>query len=111
MQNGDAPLGELYYEYGRRIHHDKDRDFGIADALTAVGLDPELPRRPPTTRRGTPESAPDGCRSRTDRPRRRHADHRLQRDRKGVKQAYFGPVISAVPPTEDSSPCGMRSSP
>ena len=23
-------------------------------------------------------------------------------DRDGVKQAYFGPVISAVPPTEDS---------
>ncbi len=35
----DTPLGNLYSEFGRRIHHDKDRDFDIADALTAVGLD------------------------------------------------------------------------
>ncbi|MEZ5375706.1 MAG: hypothetical protein R2733_04280 [Acidimicrobiales bacterium] len=99
--NGDAPLGELYYEYGRRIHHDKDRDFDIADALTAVGLDPEL------------ASAADD--EAWDAEIRTRMDAGLEltgqdvgtpiiafNDRKGVKQAYFGPVISAVPPTEDS---------
>ena len=36
---GDAPLGDLYWEYGRRIHHDQEGFFDPADALTAVGLD------------------------------------------------------------------------
>jgi hypothetical protein len=35
----DAVLA-LYWELGRRIHHDKDLDFDVADALTAAGLDP-----------------------------------------------------------------------
>ena len=36
---GDAPLGALYVEYGRRIHHDKERLWDPALALEAVGLD------------------------------------------------------------------------
>ena len=36
---GDAPLGPLYVEYGRRIHHDKERLWDPALALAAVGLD------------------------------------------------------------------------
>lgn len=33
-------LGELYTEYGRRIHHEGERMWDPAEALTAVGLDP-----------------------------------------------------------------------
>lgn len=30
---------KLYWEYGRRIHHDQNRKFTAAEALAAVGLD------------------------------------------------------------------------
>ena len=36
---GDEALGALYWEYGRRLHHDKDWDFTAADALASVGYD------------------------------------------------------------------------
>jgi hypothetical protein len=36
---GNDAVQKLYWEYGRRIHHDKDRSFDAADALEAVGLD------------------------------------------------------------------------
>lgn len=36
---GDAGFFQLYLEVGTRIHHDQDRDFDIADALRARGLD------------------------------------------------------------------------
>jgi 2-hydroxychromene-2-carboxylate isomerase len=41
---GEAPIGRLYTEYGRRIHHD---DAGtapglLAESLSAAGLDPGL---------------------------------------------------------------------
>jgi hypothetical protein len=35
---GDKAVQPLYWEYGRRIHHDGSRDFAAADALAAVGL-------------------------------------------------------------------------
>ncbi len=35
---GDGPIQALYWEMGSRIHHDKDVDFPMADALRAVGL-------------------------------------------------------------------------
>ena len=98
---GDGPIFDLYWEYGRRVHHDQDRDFEIADALSAVGLDESHASAAddeawdePIAKRmavgidlagediGTPIIAFD--------------------DRDGVKQAYFGPVITRVPPTEDS---------
>ena len=37
--DGDDAVFPLYWEYGRRIHHDQNRDFAIADALAAVGID------------------------------------------------------------------------
>ena len=37
---GDEPIFKLYWEFGSRIHHDEDRDFDIAEALTSIGLDP-----------------------------------------------------------------------
>jgi len=38
--DGEAAVGNLYVEYGRRIHHDGTRMFDPALALEAVGLDP-----------------------------------------------------------------------
>ena len=98
---GSDAVFRLYWEYGRRIHHDKNRDFAPSEALEAVGLDPvhaeafdddiwdtEIRRRMDVgielagDNIGTPIIAFD--------------------DRNGVKQGYFGPVITRVPPTEDS---------
>ncbi len=91
----------LYIEYGRRIHHDREYDFAVGDALKSVGLDEhhagafddaswdaEIRKRMDVGLAltgndvGTPIIAFD--------------------DRDGVKQGYFGPVITRVPPTEDS---------
>ncbi len=36
---GDAPVFDLYWELGTRIHHDGDLNFDVTDALEAVGLD------------------------------------------------------------------------
>lgn len=98
---GDGPIGDLYWEFGRRIHHDQELDFDIAEALGSVGLDAGFAAAADDEQWddviragmaggidlagediGTPIIAFD--------------------DRKGVKQAYFGPVITRVPPTEDS---------
>ncbi|MEY4174523.1 MAG: hypothetical protein RI900_1688 [Actinomycetota bacterium] len=35
---GEQAVGDLYMEFGRRIHHDGDTEFDMADALAAVGL-------------------------------------------------------------------------
>ena len=98
---GDDAVFQLYWEYGRRIHHDRNREFTAVDALESVGLDPvhgdafdddmwdtEIRRRMDLGLElagheiGTPIIAFD--------------------DRDGERQAYFGPVITRVPPTEDS---------
>jgi hypothetical protein len=36
---GDEPIKDLYWEYSKRIHHDKNRDFDPAEALADAGLD------------------------------------------------------------------------
>lgn len=36
---GDGPIKDLYWEYAKRIHHDKNRDFDPAEALADAGLD------------------------------------------------------------------------
>lgn len=36
---GNDGVFALYWELCRRIHHDRNRDFPVADALTAAGLD------------------------------------------------------------------------
>ena len=98
---GNEAVFRLYWEYGRRIHHDRDRAFTAVDALTAVKLDPihaaafeddlwdtEIRERMTVGLElagdtvGTPIIAFN--------------------DRNGVKQAYFGPVITRVPPTDDA---------
>jgi hypothetical protein len=91
----------LYLEYGRRIHHEQDRAFDVADALQAVNLDAahaaafddeswdaEIRRRMDIGLAlcgndvGTPIIAMD--------------------DKDGNRAGYFGPVITRVPDTETS---------
>ncbi len=92
---------ELYWELGARIHHDKDLDFTAADALSAVGIDTshaaafdddawdEVIRTKMDeglelvgSDVGTPIIAMDAS--------------------DGRRAGYFGPVISRIPPTEQS---------
>ena len=98
---GDDALGPLYWEYGRRLHHDKDPDFTAADALAAVGYD--------TAHAAAfdDESWDAEIRTRMDAGLALCGDSVgtpiiALTDRRGVKQGYFGPVITRVPPTEDS---------
>ncbi len=96
---GNDRVFDLYWEYGRRIHHDQDRDFAVADALTSAGLDTrfadafddeswdvEIDKRMKVGLDlagddiGTPIIALD------------NAD--------GERVALFGPVITRVPPTD-----------
>ncbi len=99
--DGNDGVFRLYWEYGRRIHHDGSRDFTAAEALEAVGLDPA---------HAAAFDDPSW-----DEPIRSQMDEGLELagtdigtpiiafdDRNGVKQGYFGPVITAVPPTEDA---------
>ncbi|MEZ5165864.1 MAG: hypothetical protein R2695_04985 [Acidimicrobiales bacterium] len=100
-EDGEDAVFRLYWEYGRRLHHDRSGMFDVGEALTAVGLDgahaaaladaawdPEIATRMDAGLAlcgddvGTPIIAFD--------------------DREGVRQGYFGPVITRVPPTADS---------
>lgn len=38
-EQGNNDVFKLYWELGARIHHDRELDFDIADALSTVGLD------------------------------------------------------------------------
>jgi len=98
---GDAAVFPLYWEFGSRIHHDQAFEFEIADALESAGL--------PTTHAAAFESDEFDLEIQT----RHDAGIALAGEdigtpiiafdnRDGVKQAYFGPVISQVPNTEDS---------
>jgi hypothetical protein len=98
---GDDAVFPLYWEYGRRIHHDGDRHFDPAESLRAVGADErhaeakdDLSWDAVIKERmgeglalagddiGTPLIAFD--------------------DANGDKVALFGPVITRVPPREQS---------
>ncbi len=97
---GDDAVFPLYWEYGRRIHHDR-AEFTAAEALESVGLD------------GTHAAAFDD--DAWDAEIRKRMDVGLALcgddvgtpiiafdDRYGVRHGYFGPVITRVPPTDDS---------
>ncbi len=98
---GNEDVFKLYWELGSRIHHDKELDFDIADALTAVGLDPshsaaaddeswdEIIRTSMKDGLGlTGEDVGTPIIATTNS--------------QGVRVGYFGPVITKVPPTEQS---------
>lgn len=98
---GEAAVEALYWEYGRRIHHDRTLEFPVEDALVAAGLEDW-----------------HGVAYEDDRwdeviAERMDKGIALAGDdigtpivafanRDGDLRAYFGPVITKVPPTEDS---------
>ena len=96
---GDDAVQPLYWEFGRRIHHDGDRDFDVAAALVAVGYDT-----------GFAAAADDET---WDADIRKRMDVGLELagndigtpiiamdNADGERQAFFGPVITRVPPTD-----------
>ena len=99
--DGNAAVGALYLEYGRRIHHDKQREWAFAEALESVGLD-------------TSHAAAAEDESWDAEIRRRHDEGLalvgasvgtpiisvLSAD--GTEVGIFGPVITKVPSTADS---------
>ena len=98
---GEQAVGDLYWEYGRRIHHDQAFEFDAAEALESIGL--------PASHAAAFDSEEFDAEIRT-----RHDEGIALagedigtpiiafHNRDGVKQAYFGPVITRVPPTEDA---------
>ncbi len=98
---GDDAVFPLYWEYGRRIHHDQDREFSATDALKSAGLDVAHAAA------FDDESFDAEIRTRMDIGLALCGDDIgtpiiAFDDRNGVKHGYFGPVITRVPPTEDS---------
>ncbi len=98
---GDSSVQAFYWECGRRIHHDQSRDFTALDVVESAGIDP------------THADAFDD--DKWDAEIRTRMDAGLAvtgedvgtpiiafDDRGGVKQGYFGPVITRVPSHEDS---------
>lgn len=99
--DGNDGVFKLYWEYGSRIHHDKDRSFDPADALATVGLD-----------RSHADAFDDES---WDTAIREGMDVGLELvgddvgtpiiafdNSDGVKAGYFGPIISRIPSTEKS---------
>jgi predicted DsbA family dithiol-disulfide isomerase len=98
---GEAAVGNLYVEYGRRIHHDESRLWDPVEALRAVEL------------ADTHAAAADD--PSWDDPIRERMDEGLAlvgadvgtpiiavRTDDGREVALFGPVISRVPATKDA---------
>ena len=97
---GNEGVFALYWELGARIHHDKDREFDIADALEAAGL-PAMHAEAFEDERFDTE-----IRSRHDAGLALTGDDVgtpiIAMDTPGGRQGIFGPVITAVPNSEDS---------
>ena len=98
---GEDAVGRLYWELGARIHHDKDRDFDITDALEAAGL--------PVSHAEAFESEAfdDEIRSRHDAGLALTGEDVgtpiIAMDKPGGgRQGIFGPVITRVPTSEES---------
>ncbi len=96
---GELAVQQVYWEFGRRIHHDKNRSFTATEALAAVGFD-------------TAHAAAFDDESR-DVEIRRRMDRGIALagndvgtpiiavdDEDGNRVALFGPVITRVPSTE-----------
>jgi hypothetical protein len=101
-KEGVEAFERLYWEYGRRIHHDRAFPFDVADALSAVGLDV-----------GLADAFDDGERWDDEIRERMSKGIDLAGDDIGTPiiampncdgelQGYFGPVITRVPSTEQS---------
>ena len=97
--HGDGPTFDWYWQCATRIHHDRERDYDFAEALTRIGLDPAL------------AAAADD--ERWDAEIRTRMDEGLAlvgddvgtpiiafRCEDGTKRGVFGPVITQVPDSE-----------
>lgn len=100
-KSGNHDVFKLYWELGARIHHDGERDFDVADALSTVGLDPTL------------AAAADD--DQWDPAIQAAMDDGLSlvgndvgtpiiamKNSRGERVGYFGPVINKVPKGEDA---------
>jgi len=101
VSDGDTAVQDFYWECGRRIHHDQSSDFTAADVLASAGLDPAH------------ADAFDNNKWDEEIRTRMNVGLALTgddvgtpiiafNDHHGVKQGYFGPVITQVPPREES---------
>ncbi len=100
-KEGDAAIKDLYWEYGRRLHHDQQRPFDPADALTAINADPSHAAA------FDDNAWDDEIRTRMNQGLALCGDDVgtpiiAFEDNEGTKQGYFGPVITRVPPTQDA---------
>jgi hypothetical protein len=100
-EHGDGPVFDWYWQCATRIHHDRDRDYGFADALERIDLDPALAT-------AADDESWDG-------EIRRRMDEGLALVGSdvgtpiiafvcpdGTKRGIFGPVITKVPDTDQS---------
>ncbi len=99
--DGNEAAFDFYWECGRRIHHDQSRDFTALEVVEAIGADPQHAEAFDN------EDWDDEIRTRMDAGLELTGDNVgtpiiAVENRNGVKQGYFGPVITRVPPTEDS---------
>ena len=99
--DGNNGVFKLYWEFGARIHHDKETPFDPADALATVGLDRSHAAAfddeswDAVIRSGMDEGlALVGNDVGTPIIALENSD--------GVKAGYFGPVITRIPSTEKS---------
>jgi len=99
--DGNDGVFKLYWEFGSRIHHDKETPFDPADALATVGLDTSHALAfddeswDAVIRSGMEEGlALVGNDVGTPIIAFDNSD--------GVKTGYFGPIISRIPSTEKS---------
>ena len=99
--DGDDAVFGVYWDFASRIHHDGDRDFDVAAALEALGIDPEHAKA------ATDESWDAEIRTRmdeglalvgTDVGTPIIALDRADGERVGI----FGPVITRAPKGEDA---------
>jgi Mycothiol-dependent nitroreductase Rv2466c len=104
-EHGDGPaddhVSRWYWQCATRIHHDRDRTFEFADALTSIDLDPALAEAAHDTRWDTE------IRTRMDDGLALVGDDvgtpiiAFTCD-DGTKRGIFGPVITRVPDTAKS---------
>ena len=99
--DGNDGVFKLYWEFGARIHHDKETPFDPADALATVGLDVSHAAA------FDDESWDAVIRAAMDEGLALVGDDVgtpiiAFENSDGVKTGYFGPVISRIPTTEKS---------
>ena len=98
---GDAPVFDLYWELGTRIHHDGDLQFDVGDALEVVGLDRTFAQA------SEDESWDDVVRKRMQLGLDLVGDDVgtpiIAWDRSdGERMALFGPVITKAPKADEA---------